>query len=192
MSKKVGTGSINLSLIKASPLVKKAKEYAIKCHTETNHLYAGKPYDFHLRMVVDYACKYARLVESNNAAELKSKLETIIASAWVHDTIEDCRQTYNDVKSELGLHVAEIAYALTNEKGRNRKERANGFYYAGIRDTPSATYVKLCDRLANVAYAKSQGNRMIETYRKEHEYFMKQLSCMGYKPMWDELAEMLG
>ena len=168
----------------SSELVTKAKSYAIKCHTETNHKYDGKPYEIHLQMVVDYACKYAYLVDD-------SALESVIASAWTHDTIEDCRQTYNDVKNELGIQVAEITYALTNEKGRTRKERANSFYYDGIRNTPFAGYVKLCDRLANVKYSSENGSRMIEAYRKEHEHFMSELSCVGFQPMWDELSELL-
>lgn len=168
----------------SSELITKAKNYAIKCHTETNHKYDGKPYETHLQMVVDYACKYAYLIGDN-------VLEAVIASAWTHDTIEDCRQTYNDVKTELGVQVAEITYALTNEKGRSRKERANSFYYDGIRNTPFAGYVKLCDRLANAKYSKQQGSRMIEAYRKEHKHFMAELSCVGFQPMWDELSELL-
>jgi (p)ppGpp synthase/HD superfamily hydrolase len=168
-----------------SPLVMKAKAYAIKCHAETNHKYDGKPYETHLQMVVDYACKYADLLDEN-------MLETVIASAWSHDAIEDCRQTYNDVKNELGIEVAEITFALTNEKGRSRKERANRIYYDGIINTPFAGFVKLCDRLANVAYSKQQGSRMIDAYRKEHKLFIAELSIIGFRPMWEELSELLG
>lgn len=167
-----------------SELVTKAKDYAIKCHTETNHTYDGKPYETHLQMVVNYACKYAYMVEDDI-------LEVVIASAWVHDTIEDCRQTYNDVKTELGVEVAEIAYALTNEKGKSRKDRANSLYYEGIRNTPYAGYVKICDRLANAAYSKQQGSKMIGAYQKEHNHFMAELFSVGFLPMWDELSELL-
>lgn len=193
MNKETNVEGLNVSPAIAKPmlaaalsseLVIKAKNYAIKCHTETNHKYDGKPYETHLQMVVDYACKYAYLIGDN-------VLESVIASAWAHDTIEDCRQTYNDVKTELGIQVAEITYALTNEKGRSRKERANSFYYYGIRNTPFAGYVKLCDRLANAKYSKQQGSKMIEAYRKEHKHFMAELSCVGFKPMWDELSELL-
>ena len=169
-----------------SELVVKAQNYAIKCHAETNHTYDGKPYHTHLQGVAHYACKYAYLLTDEPGI-----LEAVIASAWTHDTIEDCRQTYNDVKKELGTEVAEITYALTNEKGRNRKERANALYYEGIRNTPYAGYVKLCDRLANARYSKEQGSRMIEAYRKEHDYFMGELLCLGFQPMWDELSAIL-
>jgi (p)ppGpp synthase/HD superfamily hydrolase len=168
----------------SSAFVTKAKNYALKCHTETNHKYDGKPYETHLQMVVDYACRYASLIDDD-------ALEVVIAAAWTHDTIEDCRQTYNHVKAELGIQVAEITYALTNEKGRTRKERANSIYYDGIRKTPFAAYVKLCDRLANVKYSKDNGSSMIEAYQKEHNHFKAELSDAGFQPMWDELSELL-
>jgi (p)ppGpp synthase/HD superfamily hydrolase len=175
---------IDLSKTVSSKLVKNAKKYAIKCHTETNHKYDGKPYETHLEMVVYYACKYSYMLPDN-------VLEQVIASAWTHDTIEDCRQTYEDVKNELGIPVAEITYALTNEKGRNRSQRANYHYYKGIVDTPFAGYVKLCDRLANVKYSTEQNSSMIELYRSEHYVFRSKLNCIGFKPMWDELNELL-
>ena len=95
-------------------LVSKAKEYAIKCHSETNHLYDGKPYETHLHWVYVYGIKYGNLLTERD-------LPFALAACWTHDTIEDCRQTYNDVKNICGIRVAEITYAVTNEKGKNRK-----------------------------------------------------------------------
>ncbi len=97
--------------------------------------------------------------------------ELIRAGCWLHDVIEDCRLTYNDVKAEMGMEVSEIAYALTNEKGRNRRERANDKYYEEIRSTPLAAFVKLCDRIANVRYSSQTRSRMINAYMKENENF---------------------
>lgn len=79
-----------------------------------------------------------------------------------HDSIEDARLTYNDVKSELkscGLFEnqvfigSEIAYSLTNENGRTRAERANEKYYNGIRSTKYAPMVKYADRIANLRFS---------------------------------------
>lgn len=165
-------------------LVDKAKEYAISKHRETNHKYDGEPYEVHLQMVYDYACKYIRLLPPEKA-------DVVLAAAWVHDIIEDCRQTYNDVKNVLGEEVADIAYALTNEKGKNRKERANDKYYEGIRNTPFADYAKICDRLANVYRSKHNNGNMLNGYRKEHDGFKKQLWNPSYQEMFDELAELL-
>ena len=34
----------------------------------------------------------------------------------MHDVIEDCRETYNDVNKATNEEIPELAYALTNEK----------------------------------------------------------------------------
>ena len=81
------------------------------------------------------ACKYIHLLPNNRV------ISEVLAACWVHDVIEDCRETYNDVKNVLGERVADIAYALTNEKGKTRKERANDKYYEGIRNTPFALII---------------------------------------------------
>ena len=167
----------------SSELVSKAREYATLQHFKTNHQYDGKPYDVHLQMVYDFACKYAHLLPDNKT------ISEVLAACWVHDVIEDCRQTYNDVKNVLGERVADIAYALTNEKGKTRKERANDKYYEGIRNTPFAAYVKICDRLANVTYSKQSGSKMIEAYKKENDDFKKQLWSLAYQEMFDDLAK---
>ena len=78
--------------------------------------------------------------------------------------------------NDQALLAAEIVYALTNEKGRTRAERANERYYEGIRQTPYAPFVKLCDRLANVTYACSVDAggdiRMKEVYKNEMGEFL--------------------
>jgi len=101
--------------------------------------------------------------------------DACLNATWGHDLIEDCRVSYNDVKSHLGQEAADIIYAVTNEKGKTRSERANDKYYEGIRNTPGAVFVKLCDRIANVQYSKMTKSRMFEMYKKENEHFIKSL-----------------
>lgn len=163
-----------------SKVIHKAMRYAITCHHETNHLYDGLPYKTHLKMTFDFGCKYAYLLPVEG-------VELALAACWLHDTIEDCRQTYNDVKAVCGVEVAEIVYALTNEKGKSRKERANNKYYEGIRSTPYAQFVKICDRLANVQYSYNTKSRMLAVYANELADFKKELWHPSYKEMFDEL-----
>ena len=118
-------------------------------------------------------------------------VSVVIAGCWVHDVIEDTRQTYNDVYQELGKEVAELAYALTNEKGRNRKERANEQYYKGIRQTPYATFIKICDRIANVKFSIEQDSDMKYKYIVENKEFIKELQGKSYDEMFSHLTELL-
>lgn len=144
------------------------------------------PYEFHLRMVAEVANDFKHLLDDTKdyftgedycgPKQDQVTLRTAcLRSAWGHDLIEDCRVSYNDVKNQLGQEVADIIYAVTNDKGRNRKERAGDKYYEGIRNTPGAVFVKLCDRIANVQYGKMTKSRMFEMYKKENDDFIIQV-----------------
>jgi len=163
-------------------------QWCIDQHRNTNHMYdTYLPYEFHLRMVhqvgtdfkhllddtVDY---YTGKVEIDRGNDVTVTLRTAcMRAAFGHDLIEDTRVSYNDVMNQLGQEAADIIYAVSNEKGKNRKERANHKYYDGIRNTPGAVFVKLCDRIANVQYSKMTKSRMFEMYGKENNHFLESL-----------------
>ena len=156
------------------------RSMAHQIHESVNQFYDGdKPYGYHLDMVAKEVYAYGHLV-----LEGEDELLPLFMGAWFHDSIEDARVSYNDVKKialKLGLTeeqafmASEIVYALTNEKGRNRKERAGKRYYEGIRNTPYAPFVKMCDRMANIRYSCGSYNkrnvRMAKVYEDEMPYF---------------------
>ena len=133
----------------------------------------------------------------------------VVPSAFLHDTIEDARMTYNDVvkflkefkgggfvlpegvRQHLEDQVPEIVYALTNEKGRNRGERANDLYYQGIRQTKFASFIKICDRLANIQYTMMFvfANRMLDVYRREYPEFIRSISEGAVTQVPDAMKE---
>lgn len=142
--------------------------FAIEAHQNVNHLYDGKPYSVHLALTVSYAQKYIELVPETYQS-------AVIDACWLHDTIEDTRMTYNDILAVTNPAVADIVYAVTNEKGKTRKDRANEKYYEGIKNCDFASFVKLCDRLANVKYAVDTDSHMKQVYRAENEHFINSL-----------------
>lgn len=168
-----------------SALVSKAKAFAVAQHSSTNHLYDGKPYDTHLQIVVSFAARFLYLLP-------EGEREAALAAAWCHDTIEDTRVTFNDVKKELGEKVAELVYLCTNEKGRSRKERASEKFYIELATNPTAVFVKLCDRLGNMSYSMSKSSSMSGTYRAEYDMFKKALYTDALAPMWAQLDRLHG
>lgn len=166
-------------------LVRTARAYATACHADANHTYDDRPYSFHLEMVADMVLRFRDLLPEEHRA-------LALAGAWVHDVIEDARQTYNDVANATTIEVAEIAYALTNEKGRTRAERANDRYYDGLRANPVAHFVKICDRLANATHAASTASRMVEVYRREYAEFRAKLWREEFEAMFAHLEALLG
>jgi (p)ppGpp synthase/HD superfamily hydrolase len=158
--------------------------WVLEQHENTNHFYdAYLPYKFHLLMVVQAYEDWKHILNPDLH-------EDCFLGAYGHDLIEDTRTSYNDAKEKLGTGAADIIYAVTNEKGKNRKERANTNYYQGIRNTPGAVFVKLCDRIANAQYSKMTGSNMFNKYKKEHEHFKYMLYVTGpFEPMWNYLEE---
>ena len=161
-----------------------ARDYAFNAHNSINQLYNGHPYSFHLDMAVKVGEKYIHLIPEKYR-------DNVIAGIYCHDLIEDTTTNYSDIKTTTNEMVAELAFACTNEKGRNRAERANYKYYQGIKNTKYATFVKLCDRISNVRYSV-ETNKMLALYRKEYEHFKMMLHIEGeYEEMWDELDTLL-
>lgn len=154
---------------------------AHELHQSVNQTYGDDlPYGFHLDMVVEGIANFGYLV-----CVREEDVLPLFFGGYFHDAIEDTRKTYNDVKriaskwltEEQALMATEIVYALTNDKGRTRAERAGEKYYQGIRETLYAPFVKLCDRLANVTYTCSvdsgrNGSRMREVYKQEMAHFL--------------------
>lgn len=161
-------------------MIEKARKYAIYCHNSTNHKYDNNPYSVHLQMVFDTAIKFIHLIP-------KEYQNNVLSACWVHDVIEDCRQTYNDVKNNTNTQIADLAYALTTEKGKTRKERANDKYYIGIIQTPYATFIKICDRIANYEYSKQTNSKMSKMYGIEMDNFISKLYDRKYEEMFNYL-----
>lgn len=130
---------------------------ADKAHA--NQTYDIYPYGYHIRQVV-------------TIAEELGYDESIVVAAALHDTLEDTGLSYNDLKKAFGLEVAEIVYCVTDELGRDRKERKEKTY-PKIRSNWKAVVVKLCDRIANMQQAKLYNSRLYEMYQNEHEDFCK-------------------
>jgi hypothetical protein len=182
------------------------RQMAHDLHQSVNQTYAGSlPYGFHLDMVVEGVRNYGYLV-----CVREEDVLPLFFGAYYHDSIEDARLTYNDVmrlaRNEMTIEQAmmatEIVYALTNDKGRTRAERAGEKYYKGIRETPYAPFVKLCDRLANITYSctgeGNKGTRMKDVYKGEMPHFLPAINPHSDDPRFavpvevvEALAEIL-
>jgi (p)ppGpp synthase/HD superfamily hydrolase len=170
----------------------KQVEWIIDCHEKTNHLYDDFiPYKFHLRLAAKHALNFICLIPQEHRL-------AVMLAVWGHDLIEDARVTYNDVKKYLGVQPADIIYAVTNMRGKDRSERANDEYYRGIRETRFANYVKLCDRMANLEYSRLVCSKQFNMYRKENPHFIEKIGITEeseYFPMtqylsaWFEMPE---
>ena len=156
----------------------KAKEFAIAQHAAQK--YGEHPYSYHLAQVSQV------LTEFGYAGD-----ESMIAAAWLHDTIEDTDATYEMLVSEFGQETADIVFAVTNEPGENREE-----YFRKtapkIASNKKALTVKLADRISNTESNLKINQRIYQKYVKEFPLFKELLynqDDVDLLPMWNRLIK---
>lgn len=154
--------------------VREARLVAIKAHG--NQTYDEIfPYEKHLDDVVDILKRFG----------ITSL--THLCAAYLHDSIEDGAISYGKIKSYFGCEVAEIVYCVTDELGRNRKER-KAKTLPKTASNPDAVIIKLADRIANIEHGG-----LIDMYAKEYGEFRDALYQPDRLalPMWEYLDNKL-
>lgn len=112
-------------------------------------------------------------------------------AAQLHDVLEDCSCSFNDLKKSFGEKIAEIVFCVTDEIGRNRDERKEKTY-PKIRSNTDAIIIKLADRIANIESSIERGNKMLDKYRKEHKKFKEHLYVENHaEAMWEYLEKLI-
>ena len=163
-------------------------DFAIGAHANVGQMYDHDiPYSFHLLQTAMHGDKHKHLLATDAERLLSEK------GCWGHDLLEDVGTiSYNDLAKVFGRELAEVSFLLQTPKGRNRKERHCPEYYIEISRNKIATFVKICDRLANVGYGLAKGSDMVQMYKKEQNKFALYLASRypEFKPMWVELETM--
>jgi len=171
--------------------IEKTREFAVQAHGDQTYG-RDKPYVVHLDDVYHVLCMFGYTDFSIGEA------------AYLHDVVEDCGVTVEDLAKQFGSYVARIVDFCTDEPGSCRREK-KATTYARMRATldtagvsipawlKDAVRVKVADRLANVL-ASLRGDKpdLIRMYRKEREIFKAVLYVPGLcDAMWAEYDQIL-
>ena len=72
-----------------------------------------------------------------------------------------------------------------------KKDETGDLYYQGIRQTKFASFIKICDRLANIQYTMMFvfANRMLDVYRREYPEFIRSISEGAVTQVPDAMKE---
>jgi len=139
-----------------------------------------RPYTYHLRAVRDTVFRFLPYIPYGVAPEV------VVLAAWGHDLIEDTGVTREELTSRYGVEVSDLIWRVTNEPGVNRKARHEATY-GKIKEDPTAVFLKLCDRIANVEAGGKSG-----MYKKEYLGFKAALYTEGeLEPLWAALEKAL-
>ncbi len=155
-------------------LVRRSFKYASEKH-EGQFRKSGQPYIIH-------AIEVAYLVCSLQGGP------TTIAAAFLHDTIEDCGVTQQDLINEFSQEVAEIVFSLTKIKALSHQRRHDKDFVAeghrkiflGMAKDIRVIIIKLCDRLHNM--------RTLDFQTPEKKIRISKETLEVYAPIADRLG----
>jgi (p)ppGpp synthase/HD superfamily hydrolase len=154
---------------------KEARMVAVKAHSNQSYDEIF-PYEKHLDDVVDILKSFG----------FSGKY---IVAGYLHDTMEDNGLSFNKIRKHFGAEVAEMVFCLTDEFGRDRKEKKTKTLPKTAAN-PDAIIVKLADRIANIEHGGK-----VDMYLKEYDEFKGALylnTPADGKKMWDYLDVLLG
>ena len=153
---------------------KEARMVAVKAHSNQSYDEIF-PYEKHLDDVVDVLKRFG----------FSGKF---IVAGYLHDAIEDDGISYNDINRHFNTEVAEMVYCVTDELGRNRREKKVKTL-PKTAGNPDAIILKLADRIANIEHGGK-----IDMYAKEYQEFKGALylnTPAHGRPMWEHLDKLL-
>ena len=91
-------------------LAYRAMMFARDAHKEQTRKYTGNPY-------IDHLAEVAGIIATVQSDQV------ILATAWLHDCVEDCGVSLQTIEDEFGLTVALGVSGLSDLESGNRAER---------------------------------------------------------------------
>ena len=161
-------------------MLRSAFVFALESHGTQR--YGEQPYVIHLYDVVSVLIEFGFTSES------------LLSAAWLHDVIEDTPTTYRDVVRVTNKEVADTVFALTDELGKNRKERKEKTL-PKVKANHSALTVKLADWIANLRECHRSSPHLLKMYQRDYPHFCdvcRNDNDILLMRMWDELDRLTG
>ncbi len=144
----------------------KAVIFAANAHKGQFRKGDGRPYILHPISVMSRIGKAKKSVN----------IYLLGASALLHDTVEDCGISIEQIAQEFGYHVAALVQELTLDK--RMYELVGKSKYLASEMLKMSSYglaIKLCDRLDNVSDMKKMPSSFVRNYIRETEYILDRL-----------------
>ena len=112
----------------------------------------GDPYFLHLHGV------------ANIVREVTSD-QSIIAAAYLHDTLEDAKTTYTELRENFGERIANLVREVTHEG-----DQTHGYYFPRL-ESRDAIMIKFADRLNNISRMESWSDKRRAHYLKRSKFW---------------------
>ncbi len=162
--------------------IRKAVEFMINSHDGQFRKFNGEEYAWHPAAV-------AKIVRNVKSSRNKDKL---CIAALLHDTVEDCQVSLDDIRMEFGEMVSSIVYELTSD-GDKVKEmgKANYLLHKMLRMTSYALVIKLADRLHNCSDLVNSSESFRNKYVTETRFILDGLNGRYLSDTHKKLIKMI-
>lgn len=160
----------------------KAILFAIKAHKGQVRKGDGRPYILHPISVMQ---RISAIKQSEN-------IYLLGAAAILHDTVEDCGVTLEEIAREFGYHVAAIVSELTLDKANYETIGKAEYLARELYGMSSyALAIKLCDRLDNICDMKYMKKEFIVRYIDETYYILERVMLRKLTKTHKKLIKMI-
>lgn len=126
-----------------SHLIAQAEQLARQLHSNQVDK-ANKPYIEHLAFVAHFVA---------------DQDDNVIATAWLHDSVEDTAITLNEIEIKFGGEIVKAVEAMTKRKGENYQD-----YLLRVKANEIARKVKIADLIHNMDLS-----RLEQPTEKDHQ-----------------------
>ena len=147
-------------------LVLRAASFAAEAHKGQVRKYTGQPYIVHP-------------IEVMNIVASVPHTDAMLCAALLHDTVEDCGVTLEQIKELFGPEVEDLVFWLTDppkgESGMNRAMRKELSRQRLEIAPPEAQTIKLADLISNTASIVKHDPDFAVVYLREKAELLKVL-----------------
>lgn len=145
-------------------MVMRAFEFAKEKHRSQVRKGSGLPYIVHPEMVMELCKKFVPDCD-----------DIMLAASLLHDTLEDTKTTYEEIKNNFGQEVADIVQELTSdEEELNKLGKAQYLTDKMNKISDKAKTIKLLDRLHNLKDIPKDGN-WFKKYSEQTKYILSNI-----------------
>lgn len=153
-------------VLQMNEFVYKAYQFAKKAHEGQTRKYTNEPYIYHP-------------IEVMSIVSTVDHTEEMLAAALLHDVVEDCGITYEEIVKEFGVITAWYVDDLTDiskpEDG-NRAKRKEIDRQHTAKASPQVKTIKLADLISNSRSIVKHDKDFARVYIKEKELLLEVLT----------------
>jgi GTP pyrophosphokinase len=132
--------------------VEKAYNFAFDKHNGQKDD-CGKPYFLHV-------------LQTAQIIEQVTDDEDLICAAYLHDTIEDTKTTYEELTKEFNKEIADLVMEVSHDGSNDNY----GYYFPRLK-TQNGIMLKFADRLSNISRMESWDIGRREHYLKKSTFW---------------------